>query len=151
MKLCGVSIDVDYGFAAHSDGDVAIHALIDALLGAAGMGDIGELYPDTESAYAGADSTRLLEDTLNRIRAFGLEVGNVDMTILAQAPRLLPYKAQMRSRLAGLLGIAAHRVNIKATTAEKLGFVGRKEGVTVHAVATLNYFNWKKSLKANPS
>jgi len=146
MKLCGVTIDVDYGFKAHSDGDVAIHALIDALLGAAGMGDIGELYPDTEAAYAGADSTKLLEDTVNRIRAFGFEIGNVDMTIMAQAPRLLPYKAQMRTTLASLLGITTNRVNIKATTAEKLGFVGRKEGVTVHAVATLYYFNWKQHL-----
>ena len=146
MKLCGVSIDVDYGFKAHSDGDVAIHALIDALLGAAGMGDIGELYPDTEAAYAGADSTKLLDDTVSRIRAYGFEIGNIDMTILAQAPRLLPYKAQMRTTLAALLGIPPNRVNIKATTAEKMGFVGRKEGVTVHAVATLTYFNWKKSL-----
>jgi len=145
MKLCGVTIDTDYGFKAHSDGDVAIHALIDALLGAAGMGDIGELYPDTEEAYAGADSTKLLDDTVRRIRAFGLEIGNVDMTILAQAPRLLPYKEKMRKTIASLLGIPAHRVNIKATTAEKLGFVGRKEGVTVHAVATLDYFNWKIS------
>ncbi len=151
MKLCGVTIDVDYGFKAHSDGDVAIHALIDALLGAAGMGDIGELYPDTEATYAGANSAKLLEDTLRRIRAFGLEVGNIDMTILAQAPKLLPYKEQMRNRLASLLEIPSHRVNIKATTAEKLGFVGRKEGVTVHAVATLNYFNWKKSLNGKLS
>jgi 2-C-methyl-D-erythritol 4-phosphate cytidylyltransferase/2-C-methyl-D-erythritol 2,4-cyclodiphosphate synthase len=151
MKLCGVTIDVDYGFKAHSDGDVAIHALIDALLGAAGMGDIGELYPDTEAAYAGADSTKLLEDTVNRIRAFGFEIGNVDMTIMAQAPRLLPYKAQMRTTLAALLDITPNRVNIKATTAEKLGFIGRKEGVTVHAVANLTYFDWKKSLNGNIS
>ena len=151
MKLCGVAIDVDYGFKAHSDGDVAIHALIDALLGAAGMGDIGELYPDTESAYAGADSTKLLEDTVSRIRSFGFEIGNVDMTIMAQAPRVLPYKAQMRTTLASILGIMPNRVNIKATTAEKLGFVGRKEGVTVHAVANLTYFDWKKSLNGNLS
>jgi len=151
MKLCGVTIDVDYGFKAHSDGDVAIHALIDALLGAAGMGDIGELYPDTEAAYAGADSTKLLEDTVKRIRAFGFEIGNVDLTIMAQAPRLLPYKAKMRTTLASILGIMPNRVNIKATTAEKLGFVGRKEGVTVHAVANLTYFNWKKSLNGNLS
>jgi len=143
MKLCGVSIDTDYGFRAHSDGDVAIHALIDALLGAAGMGDIGELYPDTDTAYAGADSAKLLEDTVTRIRAFGFEIGNIDLTIMAQVPRLLPYKTQMRTTLSNILKIAPNRVNIKATTAEKLGFVGRKEGVTVHAVATLSYFNWK--------
>jgi len=144
MKLCGVTIDVDYGFKAHSDGDVAIHALIDALLGAAGMGDIGELYPDTDADYAGADSAMLLTDTLRRIKSFGFEVGNVDLTIMAQAPKLLPYKEAMRKRLATLLEIAPNRVNIKATTAEKLGFIGRREGVTVHAVANLHYFNWKK-------
>lgn len=144
MSLCGVKIDVAYGFKAHSDGDVAIHALIDALLGAAGMGDIGELYPDTESAYAGADSKKLLEDTVKRIRAYGFNIGNVDMTIMAEAPKLLPYKTQMKKTLASLLGIRPNFVNIKATTAEKLGFVGRKEGVTVHAVANLTYFNWKE-------
>ena len=143
MVLCGMPLDVGYGFKAHSDGDVAIHALIDALLGAAGMGDIGELYPDTDAAYAGADSSELLRDTVRKIRTHGFEIGNVDMTILAQAPRLLPYKAAMKKRIASLLGIRPHLVNIKATTAEKLGFVGRKEGVTVHAVANVHYFNWK--------
>jgi len=143
MFLCGVKIDVDYGFKAHSDGDVAIHALIDALLGAAGMGDIGELYPDTEAHYAGADSKELLKDTVRRITSFGYEIGNIDLTIMAEAPKLLPYKAQMKTTLASILGIKANFVNIKATTAEKLGFVGRKEGVTVHAVANLNYYNWK--------
>ena len=143
MFLCGVPIEVDYGFKAHSDGDVAIHALIDALLGAAGLGDIGELYPDTEDTYAGADSKRLLSDTVKRIKAFGFEIGNVDMTILAQAPRLLPYKEKMKQTIADILGIRKNFVNIKATTAEKLGFVGQKEGVTVHAVANLTYLNWK--------
>jgi len=143
MFLCGVKIDVDYGFKAHSDGDVAIHALIDALLGAAGMGDIGELYPDTEDSYAGADSKELLKDTVRRIGSFGYEIGNIDLTIMAEAPKILPYKAQMKSTLASILDIKANFVNIKATTAEKLGFVGRKEGVTVHAVANLNYYNWK--------
>jgi len=143
MRLCGVPIDVDYGFQAHSDGDVAIHALIDALLGAAGMGDIGECYPDTEAEYAGADSAKLLEDTVRKITTYGFAVGNVDMTILAQVPRLLPYKTEMKKRIATLLGIRPNLVNIKATTAEKMGFVGRKEGVTVHAVANLTYFNWK--------
>jgi len=143
MLLCGVPIEVDYGFKAHSDGDVAIHALIDALLGAAGMGDIGELYPDTDERYAGADSANLLNDTVRKLRTYGYEIGNVDMTILAQVPRLLPYKEKMRKRIASLLGIRPSLVNIKATTAEKLGFVGRKEAVTVHAVANLRYFNWK--------
>lgn len=143
MKLCGVTIDVDYGFKAHSDGDVAIHALIDALLGAAGMGDIGELYPDTDERYRNTDSLRLLNDTVSRINAMGLSIGNIDMTIMAQAPKLLPYKSKMRTTLSKALGIAPNRVNIKATTAEKLGFVGRKEGVTVHAVANLFYYDWK--------
>ncbi|MEA3434456.1 MAG: bifunctional 2-C-methyl-D-erythritol 4-phosphate cytidylyltransferase/2-C-methyl-D-erythritol 2,4-cyclodiphosphate synthase [Campylobacterota bacterium] len=143
MFLCGVKIEVDYGFKAHSDGDVAIHALIDALLGAAGMGDIGELYPDTDESYAGADSKKLLTDTVHKLKTHGYEIGNVDLTILAQAPRILPYKEEMRKTIASLLGIRQNFVNIKATTAEKLGFVGRKEGVTVHAVANLNYFNWK--------
>ena len=143
MFLCGVKIDVDYGFKAHSDGDVAIHALIDALLGAAGMGDIGELYPDTEEAYAGADSKVLLQDTVKKIESFGYSISNVDLTIMAEAPKLLPYKESMRMTLASILGIRKNFVNIKATTAEKLGFVGRKEGVTVHAVANLTYLNWK--------
>ncbi len=143
MFLCGVRIDADYGFKAHSDGDVAIHALIDALLGAAGMGDIGEHYPDTEESYAGADSKDLLQDTVNKIESFGYSISNVDLTIMTEAPKLLPYKESMRSTLASILGIRKNFVNIKATTAEKLGFVGRKEGVTVHAVANLTYLNWK--------
>jgi 2-C-methyl-D-erythritol 4-phosphate cytidylyltransferase/2-C-methyl-D-erythritol 2,4-cyclodiphosphate synthase len=143
MILCGVKIDVAYGFKAHSDGDVAIHALIDALLGAAGMGDIGEHYPDTEKSYAGADSKELLKDTVRKLYSFGYTIGNIDLTIMAEAPKLLPYKAQMKSTLASILGIKANFINIKATTAEKLGFIGRREGVTVHAVANLNYYNWK--------
>lgn len=143
MVLCGVNIDAAYGFKAHSDGDVAIHALIDALLGAAGMGDIGERYPDTEETYAGADSKILLQDTVKRVTSFGHTIGNIDLTIMAEAPKLLPYKEAMRTTLASLLGIRKNFVNIKATTAEKLGFVGRKEGVTVHAVANLTYTNWK--------
>ncbi len=145
MKLCGVTIDSTFGFKAHSDGDVAIHALIDALLGAAGMGDIGELFPDTDSAYAGADSAILLSETMKRIHSYGFVVGNVDMTILAQTPRLLTYKNDMKKSIANLLSLPINRVNIKATTAEKLGFVGRKEGVTVHAVASLKYFNWMEN------
>lgn len=143
MFLCGVPIDTDYGFKAHSDGDVAIHALIDALLGAAGMGDIGELYPDTEETYAGADSKVLLQDTVKRITSFGYTIGNIDLTIMAESPKINPYKEEMRTTLSSLLGLRKNFVNIKATTAEKLGFIGRKEGVTVHAVATLTYTNWK--------
>lgn len=144
MKLCGITIDSPFGFRAHSDGDVAIHALIDALMGAAGMGDIGEFFPDTDAAYAGADSVKLLEIVMEKIQNVGFILHNIDMSILAQTPRLLGYKTAMRHKMAELLHLPLHRVNIKATTAEKLGFVGRKEGVTVHAVATLGYFNWKR-------
>jgi len=144
MMLCGVPIDVPYGFKAHSDGDVAIHALIDALLGAAGFGDIGEFFPDTDTAYAGADSRELLKEVASKINDYGLTIGNVDLSIIAQAPRLLPYKESMRMKLADLLGIRANFVNIKATTAEKLGFLGRKEGVAVEAIANLTYFDWTK-------
>jgi len=142
MVLCGVTIDVPYGFKAHSDGDVAIHALIDALLGAAGMGDIGEHFPDTDSQYAGADSRELLTHVLSKIHAYGYTLVNVDLAIIAQTPRLMEYKEAMRYSLASLLGLRANFVNIKATTAEKLGFLGRKEGIAVEAVANLTYFDW---------
>ena len=144
MFLCGVKIDVDYGFKAHSDGDVAIHALIDALLGAAGMGDIGELYPDTDVKYANIDSKKLLQNTVQRIISFGYSIGNIDITIMAETPKLLPYKNQMKTTLSSLLGIRKNFINIKATTSEKLGFVGRNEGVTVHAVANLTYKKLKQ-------
>ena len=142
MKLCGVALESPFGFKAHSDGDVALHAVIDALLGAAGLGDIGEWFPDTDAAYAGADSAPMLEAVIERIRRVGLAVRNVDLTIVAQIPRILPYKDAMRQRLASLLDLPPHRVNLKATTSEKLGFIGREEGVTVHAVASLGYFDW---------
>lgn len=143
MFLCGIEIDeVDYGFKAHSDGDVAIHALIDALLGASGLGDIGELFPDTDEKYKGIDSKELLRLVISKINSYGFIVGNVDISIIAQAPRLLKYKDSMRISIAKLLGIRANFVNIKATTAERLGFLGRKEGVAVEAIANLTYFDW---------
>ena len=142
MMLGGVEIDVPYGFKAHSDGDVAIHALIDALLGAAGIGDIGELFPDTDSAYEGIDSKILLKRCVTLIHRFGFEIINVDITIMAQAPRVSKYKQQMSSVMAEILEIAPVHVNVKATTTEKLGFVGRKEGVAVNATANLKYYNW---------
>ncbi len=144
MVLCGVEIDSSFGFKAHSDGDVAIHALIDALLGAGGLGDIGEFYPDTSDEYKGADSKELLTDTVNRLTDLGYVIGNVDLAIIAQTPRLLSYKKKMRFKLASLLNITPNLVNIKATTAEKLGWIGRKEGVAVQAVATLYYYDWTK-------
>ncbi len=137
MKLCGVSIESDVGFKAHSDGDVAIHALIDALLGAAGIGDIGEFFPDSDAAYKGIESTELLKRTVTLLRTIGLRIGNVDLTIVAQSPKLSPYKLQMRKNLAAFLGVRPSLVNIKATTSEKLGFIGRKEGISVHATALL--------------
>ncbi len=142
MYLCGVEIESDFGFKAHSDGDVAIHALIDALLGASGLGDIGEFYPDTAKEYKGIDSTELLKDTINRLNSFGYVVGNVDLSIIAQTPKLLNYKKKMRFNLAKLLNLTPNLVNIKATTAEKLGWIGREEGVAVEAVATLYYYDW---------
>ena len=145
MVLCGVEIESSFGFKAHSDGDVAIHALIDALLGAAGLGDIGEFYPDTSDEYKGADSKELLKDTVNRLRDLGYVIGNVDLAIIAQTPRLLNYKKTMRFRLASLLNLSPNLVNIKATTAEKLGWIGRKEGVAVEAVATLYYYDWTQN------
>jgi 2-C-methyl-D-erythritol 4-phosphate cytidylyltransferase/2-C-methyl-D-erythritol 2,4-cyclodiphosphate synthase len=142
MLLCGIEIDSPFGFKAHSDGDVGIHALIDALLGAAGLGDIGEFYPDTLDKYKGADSKELLLDTVKRLKDFGYVIGNVDLAIIAQTPRLLNYKKSMRFKLANLLNLNPNLVNIKATTAEKLGWIGRKEGVAVEAVATLYYYDW---------
>ena len=142
MLLCGIEIDSPFGFKAHSDGDVAIHALIDALLGAAGLGDIGEFYPDTMEKYKGADSKELLRDTVKRLKDFGYVIGNVDLAIIAQTPRLLNYKKAMRFKLAQLLNLKPNLVNIKATTAEKLGWIGRKEGVAVEAIATLYYYDW---------
>jgi 2-C-methyl-D-erythritol 4-phosphate cytidylyltransferase/2-C-methyl-D-erythritol 2,4-cyclodiphosphate synthase len=144
MFLGGVKIESDYGFKAHSDGDVAIHALIDALLGAAGMGDIGMMFPDNDNAYKGIDSKELLARVVEKIYNFGFVIINVDVTIAAQKPRLGAYKLQMRHILADILGIDASRVNIKATTTEKLGFIGRGEGVGVIANANLKYFDWTK-------
>ncbi len=144
MVLGGVEIDSELGFEAHSDGDVALHALIDALLGAAGAGDIGELYPDTDIANKDIDSKVMLAEVVTFIRNTGFEISNVDITIMAQAPKLSPYKEKMRQTIASVLKIAPVCVNIKATTTEKLGFVGRKEGVAVEAVASLQYYNWKR-------
>ncbi len=142
MYLGGIKIDSDFGFKAHSDGDVAIHALIDALLGAAGMGDIGMMFPDSDDMYKGIDSKELLQRVITKIRNFGFIIINVDITITAETPRLSKYKLQMRRTLAKILDIDGSRVNIKATTTEKLGFIGRSEGVGVIANANLKYFNW---------
>ncbi len=142
MVLCGVRVDSPFGFKAHSDGDVAIHSLIDALLGAAGLGDIGMLFPDNDNKYAGIDSKKLLHVTIKKLRDFGFEIANIDITIVAETPRLSSYKDEMRRVLAEVIQLPQGRINIKATTTEKLGFIGRKEGVGVYATASLYYFDW---------
>jgi 2-C-methyl-D-erythritol 4-phosphate cytidylyltransferase/2-C-methyl-D-erythritol 2,4-cyclodiphosphate synthase len=144
MYLGGVEIKSDFGFKAHSDGDVAIHALIDALLGAAGMGDIGMMFPDSSDEYKGVDSKELLQTVVTKLHSFGFIIVNTDLSIAAQKPRIGEYKFQMRKALAKILKIPSSRVNIKATTTEKLGFIGRGEGVGVIANANLKYFDWTK-------
>jgi 2-C-methyl-D-erythritol 2,4-cyclodiphosphate synthase len=134
----GVAIEHDHGVIAHSDGDVALHALCDALLGAAGLGDIGGMFPDTDPRFAGADSRALLRQVVARLAAGGMRVANADLTVIAQAPRLGPHLAEMRARVAADLGIAAERVNVKATTTERLGYIGRGEGLAAHAVVLLH-------------
>ena len=136
--ICGVKVDSALGCVAHSDGDVAIHALCDALLGAIAAGDIGKLFPDTDQAYKGIDSTILLSRTMELIRKEGYEVGNVDITIALERPKLRPHIDQMRARLAEVMGVEIGAVSVKATTTEKLGFTGRMEGVAAYAVALLN-------------
>jgi 2-C-methyl-D-erythritol 4-phosphate cytidylyltransferase/2-C-methyl-D-erythritol 2,4-cyclodiphosphate synthase len=143
MWLGGVKIDSEFSFKAHSDGDVALHSLIDALLGAAGMGDIGMMFPDNDDEYKGIDSKELLKRVVSKIYNFGFIIVNVDITIAAQKPRIGQYKLEMRRVIADILNIDAARVNVKATTTEKLGFIGREEGVGVTANANLKYFNWK--------
>lgn len=144
MVLGGIEIECDFGFKAHSDGDVLIHSVIDALLGACGAGDIGEFFPDTNKIYKNIDSKILLKKIVDFIYGVGYEIVNVDFTILAQEPKINPYKYEIRKSMAHLLNLDMQFVNVKATTSEKLGFVGRTEGVTVHSVATLKYFNWNR-------
>jgi 2-C-methyl-D-erythritol 4-phosphate cytidylyltransferase / 2-C-methyl-D-erythritol 2,4-cyclodiphosphate synthase len=142
MFLGGVHIPCEYGFKAHSDGDVLIHSVIDALLGAAGAGDIGEFFPDTDMSYSGIDSKILLEKIVNFIGNVGFDIVNVDITIIAQKPKITPHKLDIKKSLSTLLQIEPCFVNIKATTAEKLGFIGRGEGVAVISNATIKYHNW---------
>ena len=137
LMLGGVRIDFDQGFVAHSDGDVAIHALCDALLGAAALGDIGQHFPDTSAEFAEIDSRVLLRRVVNLLGEKGFSVGNVDLTIVAQAPKLAPHIPAMRESLATDLQVAVDRVNVKATTTEGLGFTGQGEGIAVHAVVLL--------------
>jgi 2-C-methyl-D-erythritol 2,4-cyclodiphosphate synthase len=134
LVLGGVEIPCDRGLAGHSDADVLVHAIVDALLGAAGMDDIGELYPDTDAAFKDADSMALLRDVVERVRGAGWAIDHVDATVMAEAPKLSPHKDAMRTALGAVLG----SVNVKATTGERMGFVGRGEGIAALAVATVS-------------
>ncbi len=141
VVLGGVRIEHTHGLVAHSDGDVLLHAVCDALLGAAALGDIGTQFPDTEAAYAGADSRVLLRQVVVLLRSQrGLVPAHLDSTVIAQRPRLRPYIDQMRAHLAQDLGLPATRVGVKATTTEGLGFAGREEGIAAHAVCLLRPF-----------
>ncbi|MCK7543293.1 2-C-methyl-D-erythritol 2,4-cyclodiphosphate synthase [Marinobacter bryozoorum] len=136
--LGGVTIPHNQALKAHSDGDVLLHAIADALLGAAALGDIGHLFPDTSDEWAGADSRVLLREVRRQIADRGLEVVNVDSTIIAQAPKMAPHVAAMRQHIAEDLGISMDRVSVKATTTEKLGFTGRGEGIACQAACLLD-------------
>ncbi|MCI8611125.1 MAG: 2-C-methyl-D-erythritol 2,4-cyclodiphosphate synthase [Clostridiales bacterium] len=138
LILGGVEIACGFGMVAHSDGDVLLHAVIDALLGAAGMGDIGSLFPDTDMTYRDISSMLLLTDVMRRIRGSGLEIEYVDATLIAQKPKLYPYIQKIRASLAAGMGIETRQCNVKATTEEGLGFTGRGEGIAAHAVCLLN-------------
>lgn len=137
ITLGGVQIAHNKSFVAHSDGDVLLHALTDALLGAAALGDIGQHFPDTDPAYKGADSRQLLRNVVALLEQDGWAVGNVDSTVLAQAPKMAPHILSMRENIAADLSVALDQVNVKATTTEGLGFVGREEGIAAHAVVML--------------
>jgi 2-C-methyl-D-erythritol 2,4-cyclodiphosphate synthase len=139
LVLCGVEIDHPRGLAGHSDADVGVHALMDALLGAAGLGDIGDLFPDTEPAYAGISSIALLRRVGARVREAGWQVANVDVTLVCERPRLASYRPAMRQVLAGALGLAGDAVSVKATTTEGMGFEGRGEGIAALAVCLLSH------------
>lgn len=137
LVLGGVEIPYILGLDGHSDADVLLHAVMDALLGAAALGDIGRLFPDTDPAYKGISSVLLLETVAARIREAGYEVGNVDATVIAQKPKLAPHIPAMREIVAKTLGVDLDQINIKATTEEHLGFSGREEGIAAHAVCLL--------------
>lgn len=137
LILCGVEVPHSMGLLGHSDADVATHALMDALLGAAAMGDIGKLFPDTDDRYRGADSIELLKNVMTRLSEQGYRVENADVTIIAQRPKLRPYIDGMRRQLADAMGVAIDQVSVKATTTEHLGFEGEEKGITAHAVCLI--------------
>ena len=138
LILGGVHIPHPLGLLGHSDADVLVHAVMDALLGAAALGDIGKLFPDTDPQYKGADSLLLLAQVRERITAAGYEIGNVDVTVIAQRPKLAPHIPEMRRNLCRVLGLGEDQINVKATTEEHLGFTGSEEGMACHAVCLLN-------------
>ena len=133
----GVEIPYEKGLLGHSDADVLLHAVSDALLGAAALGDIGGMFPDSDDAFLGADSLVLLQQVVHRLKENGYRVGNIDATIIAQAPKMAPHIPAMRENIANACGVELGAVNVKATTEEHLGFTGRKEGVSAHAVALI--------------
>jgi len=137
LRLGGVEVAHHCGLVAHSDGDVVLHALCDALLGAAGLGDIGRHFPDTDAAYAGIDSRILLARVADAVRERGLAPVNADLTVIAQVPRLAAHVEAMRACIAGALALAPQAVNVKATTTERMGWIGREEGIAAHAVVLL--------------
>lgn len=141
LILCGVEIPYEKGLLGHSDADVALHALMDAMLGAAGLGDIGKLFPDKDPAYEGISSMLLLKTVGERIREAGYTLGNADVTIICQAPKLAPYHDEMVRNIAGALGTEESRISVKATTTEHLGFTGRKEGIASEAAVLLEERN----------
>lgn len=138
LIIGGVTIPHELGMEAHSDGDVMIHALCDGLLGAAGLGDIGRHFPDTSDQFKDIDSRILLRDVVAQLQQQGLSINNVDVTILAQTPKMAPHILAMVENLSADLGVEKNRVNVKATTTEGMGFVGKKEGIAAHAVVLLN-------------
>lgn len=137
LILGGVDIAWERGLLGHSDADVLVHAVMDALLGAAALGDIGKLFPDTDSEYAGADSLKLLAEVMRRLRAAGFEISNIDATVVAQRPKLAPHIDAMRENIARAAALAPSQVSVKATTEEKLGFTGEGLGIAAHAVALI--------------
>ena len=137
LILGGVDIPHEKGLLGHSDADVLAHAIADALLGAAAMGDIGKLFPDTDPAFEGADSLKLLAEVVRRLHEAGYRIGNIDATVLAQRPKLSPHILQMRQNLADACGVEVDRVSVKATTEERLGFTGTEEGIAAHAVCII--------------
>ena len=137
LVLCGVEIPHDRGLDGHSDADVAVHALMDALLGALALGDIGRHFPDNDPQYKGADSMKLLEAVMAMVAERGYRVGNADVTIVAQRPKLAAYIPRMKANLAGALGVSPDRVNVKATTTERMGFEGEEKGISAQAACLL--------------